>query len=222
MKSNDLRALLVVGLVFLLVQLPVEGANVPLGRIIPAGEGSVLNGTGLKLQSTLFSGDKVTAGADSWVLVQLLQGDQVQLGPAGSMSVTGSAQEVLVTLERGLAAARSGGAQLVSISARGLMVRPAGKAKYQVAIQAGAIVVTSQEGALSVQGSNRTLVVPSGKAMKFVLASNATPGRAGVGAKNVNEALIFVILVAAGAVTGATIAAINHEQGQDVVSPSVP
>jgi len=220
MKQNDLRGFLVVGLVFLLVQLPVQGANVPLGRIIPAGDGSALNGTGFKLQSTLFSGDKVTAGTDSWVLVLLLQGDQVQLGPAGSMSVTGSAQEVLVTLERGLAAARSGGAQLVSISAGGLMVRPSGKAKYQVAIQADAIVVTSQEGALSVQASNRTLVVPSGKAMKFVLAANVAPGRTGVGSNSLNEAAVGIILVATAIAIG-TAVAIENENSQPV-SPSSP
>ena len=94
MKLNDVRGPLVLGLILLLIHLPAQGANVPLGRIIPAGDGSALNGTGLKLQSTLFSGDKVTAGTDGWVLVQLPQGDQVQLGPASSMAVTGSAQEI--------------------------------------------------------------------------------------------------------------------------------
>ncbi len=221
MKLNHLRVPVVLGLVLLLVQLPVQGVNVPLGTAIPGGAGSLLNGTSFDLRTTLFSGDAITTGAESWVVIQLPKGDQIQLQPGSSAAVSGDGQEVAVALERGVAAARSGNGQLVSISARGLLVRPSATATYQVALRGDSVVVTSHAGPLEVQGPNRTVVVPAGKAMQFVLAANAAPGRTGVGAQNLNEGLVWLVIIAAGAVTGATIAVINHENAENV-SPSTP
>jgi len=102
-----------------------------------------------------------------------------------------------------------------------LTIRPAEAATYQVTIEGSRVLVTSRQGSLQVQASNRSAVVPSGKAMRFVLAQNTAPGRTGAGANNVNtEALIILILVAAGAITGGVIAAKNDKP--DVVSPSAP
>jgi len=190
----------------------MQGANVPLGKVIPAGSGTLLNGITLQLEATLFSGDALVAGPESWVVIQLIGGNQLQLAPGSSMSVTANEDDLLVTLDRGLALTRSGNGQAVSVAARGLLIRPSEKAIYQVTLRDDAVEVLSQEGALEVQGGNRTVAVPSGKAMRFVLAANTAPGRTGVGANNINaEAVIILLLVAGGAITGGVIAAQNDK-----------
>lgn len=210
---------LALGLTLLLVAVPGWSANAPLGKVIPGAGTSALNGTPLKVESTLFSGDVVSTPANGGAVVLLREGDQVQVGPASAVTLTAAEEEVLVKLERGFAAARSGHGRQISMRALGLLIRPTEAATYQVTVEGNAVLVVSQQGSLLVQGSNRTAVVPSAKAMRFVLVANATPGRTGVGASSINEAAIAIILVAAGAITGAALAVKNHE---NAVSPSAP
>jgi len=220
MKRSIWQGPLALGLSLLLVSLPAWSATAPLGKIIP-GDGTSLNGVPLKFEGTLYSGDTLSTQAASGAAVMLRDGDQVQFGPMSAATLVSTDEELLVKLDRGFAVARSGQGQVVSVSALGLTIRPAEAATYQVTIEGSRVLVTSRQGSLQVQASNRSAVVPSGKAMRFVLAQNTAPGRTGAGANNVNtEALIILILVAAGAITGGVIAAKNDKP--DVVSPSAP
>lgn len=187
MKCIDLKLPIALGLTLLLVQLPVLGTNAPVGKVIPRRGATLLNGTELKLQTTLFAGDTVATQAESLALILLSQGDQVHLGPATAAALSEYGEELVVSLERGMTLARSGNGRQVSVNALGLLVRPSGMATYEVAIDGKVVVVVSQQGSVEVQGTNRSIMVPSGKAMKFgVVAAPEGSLPVGAGAHNLS------------------------------------
>jgi len=221
MKRNYWQGLLALGLSLLLVQLPTWGANTLVGKVVPGAGISQLNGIQLKFESTLYSGDTLSTQADSGAMVLLPEGDQIHLGPAAALTVSEKNGALHLSLERGRAAARTGHTG-VSLAARGLLIRASGPAFFQVTMEKEAVLVTSQQGDLQVQGRNQSFVVPSGKAMRFVLARNVAPGRTGAGANNLNELAIWIVIVATGAAIGAGFALENHNESQVPVSPSTP
>lgn len=220
MNRTTWQGPLALGLSLLLTTLPAWSADTPLGIFVPGAGTSSLNGVGLKVRSTLFSGDTVSTQAASGASVLLRGGDQVQLGPASAATLTLTEGGLLVKLESGLAVTRSGKGQQISVSTRGLLIEPTGTVTYQVTVAGNAVVVATHGGSVSVRGGDQSFVVPPDKGLRFVAAANAVPGRTGAGAQNLNEGLVWLVIIAAGAITGATFAVINHENA--VVSPSTP
>lgn len=196
MKRADLRGPIVFGLILLLAQLPVMGASTPLGNVIPRTGTTLVNGTALALETTIFSGDTVATQEGGTAQIMLPRGNQVHLGPASSAVLSGDAHQVVVTLTQGMTVARSGNGQQVSVMARGLLVQPSGAASYEVALDGSAILVSALQGSVEVQGTNRSFVVPAGKAMKFELAANSAPGPTGVGAQNMAPGAAAAIAIA--------------------------
>jgi len=137
-------------------------------------------------------------------VVQLPLGDQIHVGPASSVTLNGSDQQVVVGLERGMTIVRSGQGQKIPVNALGLLVQPAGPALYTVTIQEGDVYVQSDEGSLEVQGTNKSVVVPAGKAMKFELAADTAAGRVGAGANSLTpgQAAAIVLAVSVGVTVG--------------------
>ncbi len=210
MKLANVGRLIAVALVLLLVQLPLlGGTGVPLGKVIPRAGRSLLNGADLTAETTVFLGDRVATQADGVALVLIPQGRQVQLAPSSSATLGGKGGELLVNLESGVALAQSGSSGSLSVAARGLMIRPSGMANYQVIIEGSFVTVSSQQGSVEVRGANRSLVVPSGKAMKFELAANPEAGRVGVGAHNVFGSAAAIIISTAIAVGVSIPVAVN-------------
>ncbi len=229
------RNLLTFALVVLLVQLPLVGAGTPLGKVVPRAGSSLLNGADLTVETTVFFGDRVATEADGVALILVPQGQQVQLAPSSSATLSGKGGQLLVNLESGTTLVQSGNSGRLSVAARGLMVRPSGMANYQVIIEGSFVTVSSQQGSVEVRGANRSLVVPSGKAMKFELAANPEAGRVGVGAHNVFGAAAAVIISTAVslaiAVPIAVVVANNRaddariagcKQGIQAISPGAP
>jgi len=179
------------------VHLPVLGASAPVGKVVPRSGSNQLNGNALVLETTLFSGDSVTTQTDGLAVILLSQGDQIHLGPASSVRVLEAGDSLMVTLQRGMTLTRSGHGRTVAVNAAGVLVRPAGVASYEVAIDGGAILVASREGTVEVQGTNQSFVVPAGKTMKFELAANTAPGPIGAGAHNISPGVAAVIAIAA-------------------------
>jgi hypothetical protein len=171
-------------LILLVAQLPVLGANAPLGKVVPRLGNTHVNGTALTLETTLFSGDSVATEPQSLAVVQLPLGDQVHVGPASSVVLNGSDQQVIVGLEQGTTIIRSGQGQTIPVNALGLFVQPVGPAAYTVTIQEGDVYVQPDEGSVEVRGTNKSVVVPAGKAMKFELAAATAPGPVGAGASS--------------------------------------
>lgn len=197
MNHKDLRVAVVLLLVLLLAELPVLGAPAAVGKVLPRQGTSAVNNTTLQAETTLFAGDTLTTQGDSLAMIELAQGDQVNLGPLSSASLTTSDQEVFVNLASGSLMTRNGGARHIVTSAQGLVVSPSGPALYEVAIQGGSVLVSSHAGSVEVQGTNQSVIVPEGKAMKFQVASVApSAGVAGAGANNMGPGAAAGIAIA--------------------------
>lgn len=187
MMRNKGKVSLALGLSLLLVHLPILGTNVPLGKVIPRAGSTLLNGADLKLETTLYGGDTVATKRLGVALIQLSQGDQVHMAPETSVALSGDEAQLVVSLQQGITFVRSGNARQIFVNALGLLVRPSGVATYHVAIDGEAVVVASQEGEIEVQGINRSMMVPSGRAMRFELtAAPQQPVGGGSGAQSIS------------------------------------
>jgi hypothetical protein len=214
-SQSQLKSSIAVVVAILLLHLPVLGANAPVGKVVPTSGASQLNGNALVLETTLFSGDNVATQVDGLAVILLPQGDQVHLGPASSARLTETGDSLVVSLERGMTLTRSGHGRNVSVNAVGVLVRPAGLASYEVAIDGGAILVASREGSVEVQGTNESFVVPAGKAMKFELAANTAPGPIGAGAHNISPGVAAVVAIAVSAGVGIPVSFVLADRAED-------
>lgn len=210
-----MRKLGVIFLTLLLAYLPLLGANTPLGKVVPRLGNSLLNGTAVSLETTVFPGDMLTTEFNSLAVVQLSYGDQIHLGPASSLTVNGENQQVVANLERGMTIVRSGNGRQVSVSALGLLVEPTGLAKYTVTIHEGAVYVSSDEGSVEVRGTNESFVVPTGKAMKFELAASTAPGPVGAGARNISPGVAAAIAIGVSLGVSLPIAIVLADNAED-------
>jgi len=185
MKSEQARAVLATLLALLLTPmslLDVVAANVALGKVVPRGPAD-LNGTRLALETTVYSGDTLTTPADGLALILLSKGDQLHVGPTSEVQVTYTEAGILATLALGALMARSGSGQSISVRARGLLVSPQTAAWYTVALTENAVVVSADQGTVTVQGTNQSYTVPAGKATRFEVAdASQAPAGAGAGA----------------------------------------
>lgn len=204
------------GLLASLACLVLWAGDAPLGKIVPTLGDSQLNGTSLSLDTTVFSGDMVSTKATGLALVQLPQGDQIHVGPTTSLRVSSDGHQIVATLEEGVTIVRSGKAHDVSVNALGLVIRPQGVAAYNVAIKNGVVYVASDEGSVEVLGSNKSMVVPSGKAMKIEIEATSTAQGLSktTGAHGLTPGEAAVIAIIPGATVG-TIGWIRAEQASN-------
>jgi len=203
-----------------------------VGKAIPRSGSVALNQLPLRIDTTLYPGDTVATAKDGLAFVALLGGNQVHLGPDTGVAFAEEGETLIIGLARGIVAVRSGESPL-SLNAIGIRVRPAASGLYEVAVDGNAVVVSSREGDIEVQGTNRTFVVPSGKAMRFELAQNTALGPTGVGANNLTPAVIIVLVAAIATATVTTALAIKYHNDRDdaqeacqalaaAASPAVP
>ena len=220
-KCSDLQVLIALALSLLLVHFPVSGGNPSLGKVVPGAGICLVNGTELKLETTLYSGDRVVTEEDSSALFQFPQGDKVHLGPGSSVAVNPAGEVLVLNLERGMALAHSGKGQEIAVAAGGLVVRPEGEATYIVAVQDDGVLVSSRRGKVKVQGIERAYVVPEGKAMRFEpVASPLRPVGAGRENHLTPAAKAGIAIAVAAGITAAI--AIPLALNDDQVSPSIP
>jgi len=204
MKRSELKGLIAITVSILIINLPLMGANAPLGKVLPRSGNSQVNGTELLLETTLFSGDSIATEADSLALIALPHGDQVHVGPASSATVTTVEDGLVVGLQNGIVRAKSGNGQAIAVDAHGLIVRSDETATYDVAIENNAVYVRAHSGSVEVNSRNESFVVPAEKTMKFELAANTAPGSAGVGAANLTpgQAAAIVLAISTGVTVG--------------------
>lgn len=195
MKSG--KTVVTLGAILLLGAVSVWAASTPLGKAVPRSGNATLNGTAVTLETTVFSGDSLATPAEGLAVVQLPMGDQVHFGPATSATLHGDRGELVVGLERGMILARTGKGQRISVNARGIVITPTDAGSYEVAISGGAIVVAARQGAVEVSGTNQSMVVPSGKVMKFELTTETlAQTKAGVGSKAIAPGAAAAIAIA--------------------------
>ena len=213
MRTKDTRIPIALGLILLIAQLPVVGANTPLGKVVPRVGSSHINGTALTLETTVFADDVITTARQGLAVVQLPFGDQIHVGPASSVTLNGSDQKLVVDLERGITIIRSGQGQKIPVNALGLLIQPVGPAAYTVTIQEGDVYVQADEGSVEVQGTNKSVVVPAGKAMKFELAAATAPGAVGAGANSLTpgQGVAIALAVSLGVTLGVVWPVLNND-----------
>lgn len=199
MKPKKTRTALAVLMMVGLAQMPwaeVVAENAALGKVLPR-RAAELNQTPLVAETTLYGGDTVVTRADGLALIYLSRGDQVHVGPASEVRVLEADGTVLVSLERGRLLARVENEESFLVRARGLLVRPAAEARYQVALAENGVVVASEQGQVSVQGANRAYTVPEGQAMRFeVTTASAVPTGAASGGQGIGPGAAAAIAVA--------------------------
>lgn len=214
-----------VGLVLLLLQLPVMGDSSPVGKVVPRTGVSTLNGTNLKLETILYSGDIVATQSDGAVLVLLTGGDRVILGPSSQVTLKEYDDGLGLTLTAGVARIHTDN---VAILANGLVVRSAGEQGiFEVGIvDEDVLLVVAINGDVEVQATNNTVMVPMDHAMRFETkdveglvadpagANRMTPKRMAV--------IWFFITMVAVAVTYYLAWTIICNKVKSQISPSLP
>jgi hypothetical protein len=200
MKHRGYRGPVAFLLAMALLHLPAAtglAGESPLGRMVPQGKAQ-LNGERLEVETTLYTGDTVATAADS-VAVLLLAGQQVNLAPSSSVQLASTDGSVVASLEQGALAARSRRGQSLVVRAHGLLVRPEGAARYEVALAEEAVVVSAREGSVTVEGTNEAVAVPAGRTMRFELARTVqAPAGAGVSGIGPGAAAAITIAVSLG------------------------
>lgn len=223
MKNKQVRMVLAIGMALCLAQAPLQASvaeKVPLGKVVPQGPAE-LNQTPLLAESTVYTGDIVSTGAQGQALVFLGERGQVQVGPASEVRLTETEKATLATLERGTLRARSGRAKSLLVWAHGLLITPQGPARYHVALTEKGTVVSTEQGTVRVQGDGETYTVAAGEAMQFEVALAPEPVGAGVTNGLSPRAKILIGLAVAGGVAAIAIPLALREE-EEVVSPSVP
>jgi hypothetical protein len=147
----------------------LSAGGTAVGRIIPRSSVQ-LNGVTVYLESTIFSGDIVNTPSDGFAVFLLARGNQLQLGPASQMRLVQAEAAPVVVLERGAVLARRGDGKPIAVEARGLLLRPQGAGRYEVAVTEKAVVVAATDSAVTVHAANRSFSVAAGKAMRFEVA----------------------------------------------------
>ncbi|MFQ5724705.1 MAG: hypothetical protein ACE5G6_09440 [Terriglobia bacterium] len=234
MTSEQVRARLAVGLAVVLAAAPaftLGAENASLGTLVPQGEAE-LNGTWLKVETTVYAGDRVRTPADGAAAVLLPGGSQFHLAPASVVEVDArGAADVLAALEQGALVARSMPERQVAVWAADLLMRPVDSpGLFQVELVEGGVLVVARRGAVEVEGANRTVTVPAGQAMRFEVAQEASDEagkrpqgpHAQAGLSGGQKAAI-VIAVAAGVATAIAVPLALNDGGEEVVvSPATP
>ena len=211
-------------LVFALVVAPVSGADShhAWGSLKSQGRTEV-NGMAVPAETTLFSGDLVTTREASLATLSLPGGHLVFV--IENSAARFNADSKSVTLERGSLGVLHEGGEGVAVSSRGTLIRPAeGKAaRYVVKLEDKGFVLSSLRGDVNVSASNRTVTVPSGKAMRFELAEPSPPqGSTSAGSANAlspRAIIVASVLIVAASLAIALPLALRE---RTPVSPAIP
>lgn len=195
-----------------------------LGHVVASPPASV-NGIALPVDSTVFSGDRISTGPQGWARVILPQGVQIHLAAESQAQATRQGDQVAVDLVEGRVALRTGGEQNILVRSNGLDIAPRTptKAVWEVArLGDGDTLVTSHLGALEVRSANRTVEVLSGQSLRVESrldeAAPVTAGAGGGAGMSAGTKALITLLALAG--VGAAIGIPIAVRNSGVVSPS--
>ena len=143
-------------LLFALLVLPLALLHAQTNAMVYASGDVKLNGAPVSGASTIFTGDRLTTADSSTVSVNR-NGSTVVVSPDSSIQYNASGVELVegaahVTTVNGMAA--HAGSVIISPQSQ--------SAKFDIARVNNQLVVTSREGAVSVNDGSHTMVVPAG------------------------------------------------------------
>ncbi|MFQ5928012.1 MAG: FecR domain-containing protein, partial [Terriglobia bacterium] len=121
-------------------------------------------------ETTLFSGDRLSTGAQGWARVFLSQGQQIHLGAESAAQARRSGDDIAVELEKGRVTLQAHASNDIVVYSNGLEVgpTPTGRAVWEVTrLSATLTRVATYHGSVEVRALNRTLEVPAGRSLEL-------------------------------------------------------
>lgn len=193
-----LRSILALVVSFSMVFAPAVSAAGPeaMGRLSAEGAAKI-NGVAMPTGTTVYDGDRISAGQKSMATITLTGGNRILVAENSQAQVRKVGTQMGVSIEQG----GLGFAQLkgepVLVEALGVILRPVGNGpvSYMTKIESKSLVLTAVKGDVRVEGRNSSHVVPAGKTMRFELGeSTAAPqGPAGAGGNSFASAKAVII-----------------------------
>lgn len=189
---------------------PTFAASAAIGMVAGSMNASV-SGQALLPNTSLFSGDQLQVNNGAAVIA-LANGSRMTLGSNTQAQFFKETDGVSVTLAKGsVSMFHPANGSNVAVNAQSWSITPGKgyKSIGQVAMLAGAVVVTAKEGSLHVVGNGRAIDVAQGKTITLVPKNAATP-QAGTSQKLVGGSTALegaTLGVAGGSLIAAIIAA---------------
>lgn len=191
----------------LLVFAPSTSAMDPktAGRLSAEGPAAI-NGVPAPTGTTVYPGDRITAGEKGTATVTLAGGSRIVVAPGSSAQLRKTGDRWAVTIETGTVGFVLLPGEPLVVAARGVLVHPAAKgpSRYVARVESKAVLLTGVSGDIRVEGRNVSYTVPAGKSMRFELGE-APQGPVGAGAANFATSTAW-ILAAVVVVVGLAIA----------------
>jgi ferric-dicitrate binding protein FerR (iron transport regulator) len=191
-----------------------------MGRVV-ASAPATLNGVAIPREATMFSGDRLTTGAEGWARLYLGEGEQVHLSALTEARAARVGERVDVELMGGHVLLQTRAGSSLNVQANGLAIQPAEKEAVWEVTRASEteVVVAARSGSVEIHGANRSLSVPAGRSARVTTsaaASSAPPVQAGGLTAGQKGAII-------GGIVGGVIATavIVHNQSEPSARPVV-
>jgi len=158
-------------------------APATMGRVV-ANAPATLNGVAIPREATVFSGDRLTTGADGWARIYLAEGEQIHLAARSEARAARSGERVDVELVNGKLSLQTNAGSGVNVQTNGLAIVPANQdAVWEVTRTApNEVLVAAHSGSVEVRGANRNVTVPAGRSARVSTApAPATPAAVAAG-----------------------------------------
>ena len=200
-------------------------APATMGRVV-ANSPATLNGLAIPREATVFSGDRLTTGADGWARIYLAEGEQIHLAARSEARAARTGERVDLELMNGQVLLQTRAGSALNVLTNGLAILPAGQeAVWQVTRTTPTeVLVAAHSGSVEVRGANRNLTVPAGRSARIsTAAAPASPSAAPppMGGLTTGEKGALIAGIVGGVI--ATVIIVTHVTESDappVISPS--
>ncbi len=245
LNKNELRIPMALGLILLLADLPVLGAPVGGAELIGVAKASgqvEINGLPLPGESNVYSGDRVSTGEESTLMLISDPQERIQLAPESSVRLRKQGETTVIVLEQGAVYFRSAGRTRAVIEEYGLEIRT-GSGSDSIAhvalVNPQRVQVSALQGSVEVRGEGQSVVLQPGQSAlvtqeeaqedeeeKRKEKKEYKPGELrGAGAEKAKRDLrrkkiLAIVLVPLGVAAAIALPIVLNEKGP--VSPSVP
>ncbi len=201
---------------------PLSAAPAAMGRVV-ANAPAKLTGVLIPREATVFSGDRLTTGAEGWARLYLAEGEQIHLAALSEARAARAGERVDVELMNGQLLLQTRAGSSVNVQANGLAVLPVGQeAVWEVTrTSPNEVLVAARSGSVEVRGVNRNLTVPAGRSARVTTAaapaSPAPPVAAG-GLTAAQKGAIIAGIV--GGIIATAVIVHNNTESNRQVTPS--
>lgn len=169
LNKNELRIPMALGLILLLADLPVLGAPVGGAELIGVAKASgqvKINGLPLPGESNVYSGDRVSTGEESTLMLISGPQERIQLAPESRVRLRKQGETTVIVLEQGAVYFRSAGRTRAVIEEYGLEIRVRDDSDTIALVALGnpqQTQVSVLQGSVEVRGEGQSVVLQPGQ-----------------------------------------------------------